>query len=505
MHTRERVLLVILFSFVMTMTSLLVNPYYAISNQHEIIAKSYTKTQTSFDSNTCTIEGDKGTSSLNCANINPQTLGEKNFVDVDNSQASVIEQGGEQGPPGPQGEQGPPGPQGEQGPPGPQGEQGPPGPQGEQGPPGPPGPPEPGTQNTVHIVWQENNEIFYRRSTDGGTTFEDARNLSNNPGRSLTPAIVASGSNVYTLWYDDSSGAFDVVFRRSIDGGVTFDEEILTLGANTGFFGFPPAISANGNNIFVMWADGSLGNTEIFFRRSTDGGIVFGDTTNLSNNIGRSIQPTIATEGLNVYAAWTDLSTGNDEIFYRRSTNLGASFEDLQNLSQSPAVTTGPSIATFGNSVYVVYSDLVQPLFSQAILFKRSTDGGNTFEAGKVITTGNSPGNPKIDAIQNNIYVTWRGIPPNTASEILFTRSIDGGNTFEGVRNISINLGSSSNPSLAASAPTQANVYITWFDNTPGNFDILFRKSSDAGVTFDNTENLSNNAGSSIAPAVVAG
>jgi Collagen triple helix repeat (20 copies) len=120
-------------------------------------------------------------------------------VDVDNSQASVIEQGGEQGPPGPQGEQGPPGPQGEQGPPGPQGEQGPPGPQGEQGPPGPPGPPEPGTQNTVHIVWQENNEIFYRRSTDGGTTFEDAKNLSNNPGRSLTPAIAASGSNVYTL------------------------------------------------------------------------------------------------------------------------------------------------------------------------------------------------------------------------------------------------------------------------------------------------------------------
>jgi hypothetical protein len=51
----------------------------------------------------------------------------------------------------------------------------------------------------VHIVWQENNEIFYRRSTDGGTTFEDAKNLSNNPGRSLTPAIAASGSNVYTL------------------------------------------------------------------------------------------------------------------------------------------------------------------------------------------------------------------------------------------------------------------------------------------------------------------
>ena len=98
MNIRKRLLLVALFSFILVMSSLLVNPF-ASSNQHDIIAKDYTKTQTALDSNTCTIEGDKSTSSLNCANINPQTLGEKNFVDVDNSQESVIEQSGEQGPP----------------------------------------------------------------------------------------------------------------------------------------------------------------------------------------------------------------------------------------------------------------------------------------------------------------------------------------------------------------------------------------------------------------------
>ena len=83
MPVRKRLSLVALFSFFMAMSSLLVNPYYASSNQHEIIAKDYTKTQTSFDSNTCTVEGDKSVSSLNCANINPQTLGERNFVDAD--------------------------------------------------------------------------------------------------------------------------------------------------------------------------------------------------------------------------------------------------------------------------------------------------------------------------------------------------------------------------------------------------------------------------------------
>ncbi|MGC1134813.1 MAG: sialidase family protein [Nitrososphaeraceae archaeon] len=444
----------------------------------------------------------------NCANSSTETLGDDNIISPEISQTSPTKAGevgppgrtGPLGPPGPTGEQGPEGPQGppgETGAPGPQGEQGP---QGETGPPGPPGPPDPGTENMVHVVSQEDNEIFYKRSRDGGVTFEGAKNLSNNPDRSFTPAVAISGNNVYVVWYDDdSSGAFDVVFTRSTDEGVTFDSAILTLGANTGteFFGFGPAISANGNNIFVAWADGSLGNAEIFYRRSIDNGITFGDITNLSNNLGRSIQPTIATSGLNVYVAWTDTSTGNGEILYRRSTNLGASFEDVQNLSESPAGTEGPAIAAFGNVVYIVYSE-------GAILFKRSTDGGSMFDESKVLTTQNSPGVPKIGAIQDNIYVTWTGIPPNAPTEIFFTRSTDGGNTFEGVRNISINPGFSSNPSLAASAPTQANVYVTWFDNTPGNFDILFRKSSDAGVTFDSTENLSDSSGSSFAPAISA-
>lgn len=64
-----------------------------------------------------------------------------------------------------------------------------------------------------------------------------------------------------------------MLFTRSTDEGATFDNEIMTLGANMGteFFGFRPAISANGNNIFVAWADGSLGNAEIFYRRDGSG------------------------------------------------------------------------------------------------------------------------------------------------------------------------------------------------------------------------------------------
>lgn len=46
-------------------------------------------------------------------------------------------------------------------------------------------------------------------------------------------------------------------------------------------------------------------------------------------------------------------------------------------------------------------------------------------------------------------------------------------------------------------AVSGSNVYVVWLDNTPGNFEILLRKSINAGATFGSTINVSQNAGSS--------
>ena len=56
------------------------------------------------------------------------------------------------------------------------------------------------------------------------------------------------------------------------------------------------------------------------------------------------------------------------------------------------------------------------------------------------------------------------------------------------------------NPSIAVAGN---NAYVTWSDNTPGNADILLRKSDNAGVTFGSTINVSQNAGFSELPAIL--
>jgi ethanolamine utilization microcompartment shell protein EutL len=429
MHVRKRLSLVALFSFFMAMSSLLVNPYYASSNQHEIIAKGYTKTQTSFDSNTCTVEGDKSASSLNCTNINPQTLGEKNFVDVDNSQSSVIEQKGEQGPPGP---------------PGPQGESGPQGLPGEQGPVGLPA--IAALENNVYVVWEDtafggSTEIIYRRSTDGGADFGSTINLSNNEGSSFVPAIIATENNVY-----------------------------------------------------VVWADDSLGNFEIFYKKSTDGGASFGSTINLSNNEGNSFRPAIAASGNNVYVVWNDITTGNAEILYKRSTDGGATFGSTINLSNDPRDSVLPAIAALGNVVHVVWEAV------SGVVYTRSTDGGATF--GSTINLGNIGGSPDISASGNNVYVMWVGSSFGNG-EIFYRRSTDGGATFGSTINLSNNAGLSVNPAVAV---FESNVYLAWQDqdSISGDNEILYRKSIDGGSNFGNTVNLSNKQGNQGQPDIAA-
>jgi hypothetical protein len=55
---------------------------------------------------------------------------------------------------------------------------------------------------------------LFRTSGDNGITFGNIQNLSNNPGRSSDPMIVSSGNSTYVVWQDNSSGNYEILFRK---------------------------------------------------------------------------------------------------------------------------------------------------------------------------------------------------------------------------------------------------------------------------------------------------
>lgn len=204
--------------------------------------------------------------------------------------------------------------------------------------------------------------------------------------------------SVYTVWSEQDS---DIMFKRN---AISFDPSINlsnTTGKSKG-----PALAASDNNVYVVWSDDSLGNFDILFRRSTDGGASFGGTVNLSNTTGSSRVATVATSMINpsqqdVYVVWSDDALGKGGIVYRKSTDGGASFGRTMSLA-SVSEKSPYSVAVSGNNVYIVWNDFIPVTGNREILYRKSTDGGALF--GRTVnlsnTTGNSSG-PVVAASSN--------------------------------------------------------------------------------------------------------
>ncbi len=355
--------------------------------------------------------------------------------------------------------------------------------------------------DNVYIVWSKNelvgdgyirpDDIFFRKSADNGVSFSDAVNLSDNHGLSDHPAIAAYNNNVYVVWQDDSKGDKEILFRKSTDNGANF-EPTINLSNNSGD-SESPEIIASGSNVYIIWRDSSPGNFDIFFKATNDYGASFGSTINLSNNKGNSWNQEsreIAVSDNNVYVVWQDESYERLEILFRRSTDNGASFEPVVNVSDSSGVSHHPAIAVSGSNVYVVWNDDTDTGGhgeNYGVFFRKSTDSGATFDPSINLSNNGKSGFPKIAAYGNYVYVGWTGIFPDGG--MFFARSVDSGATFDSEINLTNVRGLADQATIILSAST---VCVVWRNNN----DIFFSISRDSGQIFEKSVNLSNNGNS---------
>jgi hypothetical protein len=314
-------------------------------------------------------------------------------------------------------------------------------------------------------------------------------------------------NNLCTVWQDFTPGNSEIFFSVSHDDGETFSIP-LNISESTGASQFPQ-IACEGNNVYVVWQDTIDGNFEIFFARSADGGQTFSTPDNISENSGNSGSPQITVEGNNVYVVWVDNTSTTPlntfDIFFARSTDGGQTFSTPDNISENTGNSNSPQISSEGNNVYVVWVDNTE-LANTDIFFSRSTNGGQTFSTppGNNIsqTTGNSF-SPQISSEGNNVIVVWNQLVSGTF-EVYFARSGNDGATFSTADNLSEeDANESSDPQISSEGN---NVYVVWQDF---NFDfsaseIFFALSTDGGLTFSAPpgNNISENTGLSVSPQI---
>jgi hypothetical protein len=215
----------------------------------------------------------------------------------------------------------------------------------------------------VYVVWMDardgNAEIYYKRSTDNGATWEQDVRLTNENNNSHSPSIAVCDSIVHVAWVDERDGNYEIYYKRSVDNGVTWEQDVrLTDDPNHSVY---PSIAVCDSIVHVAWCDNRDGNSEIYYKRSVDNGVTWEQDVRLTDDPNHSVYPSIAVCDSIVHVAWVDYRDGNSEIYYKRSIDNGVTWEQDVRLTNDPSSLYYSSIACwdcrYGYDVHVTWTD----------------------------------------------------------------------------------------------------------------------------------------------------
>lgn len=218
-------------------------------------------------------------------------------------------------------------------------------------------------------------------------------------------------------------------------------------------------------------------------------------TTNISNSPALSTTPSIGMGGTNLMVVWKEWTPGPyAEVYFRRSVNSGGNWQPAIKLSNnSPSYEANSYDWTFsGRYVHVVWSK--EDCCSGTIVYRRSKDGGASFGSLVPVWTGSRFTQPMVAASGgSNVYIVW-----SDYASLYFLRSTNSGASFAPVKILAG--GGPTHHGVLAFGP---HVYVWWDDFYGG--EVYLRHSADGGATFGPTVNVSASAAVSDLPHVAVG
>ena len=362
--------------------------------------------------------------------------------------------------------------------------------------------------NNLYVLWESssgfesgsnvgNYTLFFKTSNDGGKTFEKTIRIHS---ATLLPCTFSSqmaiggngqgGNNIYVMWQDGK-----VYFKASTDGGSSFGDTISlgegTLGSLMGPSFVPwggQTIAGVNNDVYMAWVVSNqiTHHGDMRFISSDNGGKSFSNVKNFSNPIEDHQEPQLALSGQNVYLAWTEYAcdgcgdavqppwcgnagitptyTCQTKIMLAKSSDGGKNFGSTLSLVEGNSVFANgdtnvtasdghpscahyfycglphqPRIKAAGSNVYVSWFYGPHELY-----FTRSSDNGGTFRTPARLSEQvsenesssvyySSPFISTIDNVSNEAYAGWVVNSDYAGSSLYLVRSADGGNQFENV------------------------------------------------------------------------
>src|ERR1051325_8482399 len=172
---------------------------------------------------------------------------------------------------------------------------------------------------------------------------------------SINPEISVSGDDIYSSWISNVRLNNSEVMFSKISNESMLPTNIINV-SNTPGISNIIKLKSSKNNVFITWEDKQSDKWELLFRKSKDGGRTFSHTQNLSDSSGNVHLHDLSTPESNVFVVWAaneNVSSKNKDIFFKRSVNSGDSFNKTINLSNNPDDSLDPHMITNENGTII--------------------------------------------------------------------------------------------------------------------------------------------------------
>jgi flagellar hook assembly protein FlgD len=327
-------------------------------------------------------------------------------------------------------------------------------------------------------------------------SFFEPLNLSNNPGLTFRPSVAFDNNNyIHVVWDDNTGieGALEVYYSTVNALGFSATEPVKLANNVSGVVGLAQRARiavAPDDSVHVIWQDTKTNYSDIYHVKlvlNEDTGIfeivntvAEGESyeeTNISHTEATSVEPAIAIddEG-NIYVAWSS----NETVTLSRSSDGGVTWSSAEEQISFPVgVIVEPALyATGDGEVSLVWTEL------DRLFYTRSNDHGETFSTVRNLRSStNTMQRADIEIFGNSVYISWDEETTDSGNpEIYLLISNDAGNTFNEVINVTQNEGTSIYSALKV-GPT-GDIFLAWSDTSSGNYETEFTYSRDGGVTF---------------------
>ena len=327
-------------------------------------------------------------------------------------------------------------------------------------------------------------------------------NTWNHPTERSTQNVAACNGKVHVAWFNSDTWSYygRLYYRRSVDGGRTWEPKVVLAGPRD--FGQELWVECSGDTVVIAYeVDAGGGNVDIKYRVSEDGGATWGPEQSPITSYTSYNQeaPSVALNGPVMHLAWADnrpvflISFYN--VYYKRSSNLGSSWtsDDLQDLSDSPIIKVDPARPSNIHLWFMTYNTT-----EKRAKYRRSTDGGATWSSTVDMSGRNAGGSSfysrpigSMDVYDNVIYYMW--VDERSGNkEVMYKRSLDGGSTWLGPSNLSGTPTKSWNPFVKAAPTGEARLY--WMDSLDGDWEIVCKITTNWGNSWSSLQRLTDNS-----------